>query len=215
MSNPTPDLSSLTHDTCCAAAAVVSFGTHLLTAHSSAAPSERCLRLRLAVDNLLLVSSVGKVQQGSSLSRAATSSISRSVAHYTQKHVSDFSGVRGRTAAPRSRSGRRYARTSGQFQLGSLGWEGLRAGQRMHTGKRGKIEEPYSLSILLYGAESKKLIYLHLNLLAIKLLLHLRVKMCRKMDQRPPPHRHIDIVLAPLIFFLSESLNPSEELKSK
>ena len=68
--------------TCCAAA-VVSFGTHLLMAQYSAASSERRLHLRLAVDNLLLVSYVGKVQQGSSLSRAGTSSIPRSVAHYT------------------------------------------------------------------------------------------------------------------------------------
>lgn len=120
------------HDTCCAAAVVVSFGTHLLTAQSSAAPSERRLRLRLASDNLLLLSSVGKAQQGSSLSRAATSSVPKSVGHYTQKHVSNFfwSPCAHRHQirhAPDLAGGTRGHRGSFSWGVSVLGWEGLKA----------------------------------------------------------------------------------------
>ena len=176
-----------------AAAAVVSFGTHLLTAQSSAAPWERRLRLRLAVDNLLLVSSVGKVQQGSSLSWAATSSIPRSVADpeaCIRFFWSPWANRRQILPAPDLVGGTRGRR-------GSFSWGvsvGRGSGQVSFQGARMAVRQ---------------------NFLAIELLLHLRVKMCRKMNQRPPQHRHINIVLAPLIFFLSESLNPSEELKSK
>jgi hypothetical protein len=124
MSNPTPDLSSsLSPTTHVVPPPSLSFGTHLLTAQSSAAPSERCLHLRLAADNLLLVSSVGKVQQGSSLSRAATSSVPRSVAHYTQKHVSDFfwslwANRRPIRHAPDLAGGTRGAVSVGESRLG-------------------------------------------------------------------------------------------------
>ena len=49
------------------------------------------------------------------------------------------------------------------------------------------------------------------NILVIKLLLHLRVKMCKRMDQRSPWHRHIDIDLA---FSFSLFLDPSSHQRS-
>lgn len=70
------------------------------------------------------------------------------------------------------------------------------------------------LSCLIYTRKNASPIMLIVslpNLLMIKSLLHLRVKMCKRMDQRPPWHRHIDIDVA---ISFSLFLNPSSHQRS-